>query len=141
MPVVAPAPPARTASGLVPSWIGSRVFDVAGVDMGRVADVLFDAHGSAPGWLLLCLPRLEDSYVFAPARGLRHRVDGVQLACGRELALSAPHADAPPDSLAKRHAMALALHYGVRCGAGPWHGVLEPTLIGAGGRVPASRPV
>ncbi len=140
MPVVAPAPPAPTAAALVPGWIGSRAYDADGARIGSVADVLFEEHGSAPGWLLLCLPRTEDRYVLAPARGLRHRIDGVQLACDRELVRSAPCADAPPDSLMKRHAAALAAHYRVRCGPGPWHGVVEPMLVGTGVRMRAGRP-
>lgn len=132
--------PAPTAAALVPAWIGARAYDVDGARIGHISDVLFHEHGNAPGWLLLCLPRTEESYVYAPAQGLRHRVDGVQLACERELVRSAPHADAPPDSLAKRHATALAVHYGVRCGAGPWHGVVEPSLVGTSGRMRAGQP-
>lgn len=139
MPAVA-SPPTQTAAALVPGWIGARAYAADGARIGHVADVLFEERGSAPGWLLLCLPRTEDRYVLAPARGLRHRIDGVTLACDRDRVRSAPTTQAPPDSLAARTATGLAEHYGVRCGAGPWHGVVEPALVGSGGRMRAGRP-
>lgn len=138
---VAPTVPAPTAAALVPAWIGARAYAADGARIGHVADVLFDARTRAPGWLLLCLPRAVERYVLAPAGGLRHRIDGVELSCDRERVRSAPPSEAPPDSLAMRTAATLAAHYGIRCGAGPWHGVVEPSLVGTGGRMRAGRPV
>ncbi|MCW3011757.1 MAG: hypothetical protein JWO90_2161 [Solirubrobacterales bacterium] len=127
---IAPA----SASTLVPAWIGSRAYDVEGARIGHVADVLFGAD-RAPGWLLLVLPRAEERYVLVPARGLRHRLDGVQLAVARELVRTAPPSAGPPDGLARAHAQVVAAHFGVRCSAGPWHGVVEPSLVGTAGRM------
>lgn len=44
---------------------------------------------------------------------------------------------APPfaHALARGHALVLAAHFGVRCGAGPWQSVAEPALLGAGARM------
>lgn len=122
------------ASALVPAWLGSHAFDRDGAPVGRVADLFFDALTRAPGWVLLTLQ--PDRFVLAPARGLRHRAVGVQLACTLEHVRTAPTSAAPPDGIAQRHALTLARHYGVRCGIGPWHGLMEPALTGSV-RVPA----
>jgi hypothetical protein len=140
MSVAAPASVVRTAAALVPGWIGCRAYDVDGARIGHVADVLFDAYTNAPGWLLLALPGREDGFVLAPAAGLRHHVEGVTLACRRARVREAPSSPLPPDSLAARHAAALAVYYGVRGGGGPWHGIVEPTLVGASTRMRAGRP-
>lgn len=126
---------APSAGALVPGWIGSRAFDVEGARIGHVADVLFDAHTHSAGWVLLALPQVVEHWVLAPARGLLHRADGVQLACARELVRTAPVSAAPPDALTRSDALVLAAHYGVRCGAGPWLGVVEPAFAGAGARM------
>lgn len=128
------APPA-SAAALVPGWVGSRAYDAEGARIGYVADVLFDALTAAPGWVLLALPRVEDRFVLAPAAGLRHGAQGVHLACDRALVRTAPTSAAPPDGLGRTHARALAAHYGIRCGNGPWNGVVEPWLVGVGGRM------
>lgn len=139
IPARAASPP--SAAGLVPGWIGARAYDADGARIGHVADVLFAAQSRGPGWLVLALPRVDERYVLAPADGLRHRLDGVRLTCTRELVRTAPPSAAPPDALTARHAAVLAAHYGVRCGPGPWQGVVEPSLAGSGARMRAGRPV
>ncbi len=138
--VLARAVSPLSASGLVPGWIGARAYDAEGARIGHVADVLFAAQSRRPGWLVLALPRVDDRYVLAPADGVGHRFDGVQLTCSRELVRTAPPSDSPPDALMDRHAAVLAVHYGVRCGQGPWQGVVEPSLAGSGARMRAGRP-
>ena len=120
---------AATSSPLLPGWIGCRARGADDVPVGVVADVLFDARSRAPSWLLLDLD--DGRHVVAPACGLCHRHDGVQLACSGDLARSAPVSAVPPDGLGREHALALAAHYGVRCGAGPWSGILQPTVARA----------
>ncbi|MBA2346685.1 MAG: PRC-barrel domain-containing protein [Solirubrobacterales bacterium] len=139
--VPAPSITPPSASGLVPGWIGARAYDAEGARIGHIADVLFTDRDRMPGWLVLALPRTERRYVLAPAGGLGHRFDGVRLACPRELVRTAPPSASPPDALTARHAAVLAAHYGVRCGPGPWQGVVEPSLAGSGGRMRAGRPV
>lgn len=135
---LAPPPAVAADDGVVPGWIGARAYDADGARIGHVADVLFDAQSRAPGWVLLVLPRPEEQFVLAPARGLRHLHDGVQLGCRRDAVRTAPTSAGPPDGLAHEHARALARHFGVRCGAGPWHGVAEPRLVGVAGRMRTS---
>lgn len=126
MPSTVEAPPAGIAAPL-PGWVGALALDASGTEVGHVRDVLFDARSGGPGWLLLALPDAGEP-VLVPARGLRHRVRGVQLAVGAEAIRTAPATLAPPDGLARGEALTLAAHYGVRCGGGPWHGVAAPTL-------------
>lgn len=125
----------RPAQGLVPGWIGSRAFDAEGARVGHVADVLFDQNTHCAGWVLLALPQAPQHWVLAPARGLRHTAEGVHLACTRDAVRAAPVSAAPPDGLGRGDALALGAHYGVRCGPGPWVGVVEPAFVGAGGRM------
>lgn len=138
VPAAPVSPP--SASGLVPGWIGARAYDADGARIGHVADVLFSAQSRAPGWLVLALPRVGERYVLSPAAGLGHRFDGVQVTCSRALVRTAPPSAAPPDALTVRHAAVLAAHYGMRCGPGPWQGVVEFSLAGSGGRMRAGRP-
>ena len=122
-----------SAAVLVPAWVGSRAYGAEGARIRYAADVFFDASG--PGWLLLALPWTEQRFVLAPASGLEHRLEGVRLACSREAVRTARPSVAPPDGLGRTHAQELARHYGVRVGAGPWSGVVEPRLVGVGGRM------
>ncbi len=123
------------AASPVPIWTGSHAYDADGARIGRIVDVLFDAQTRAAAWVLLETTSPDERCVFAPARGLRHRADGVHLACDHERVLTAPPSAAPPDGLTRGHALALAAHFGVRCGGGPWHGAVEPALRGAGARM------
>ena len=127
--------PATAPRSTVPAWVGSRAYASDGARVGLVADVLLDGQTRAPEWVLLVLPRAHERYVLAPASGLRACADGVQLAVSRADVRSAPLSAAPPDGLAREHARTLAAHYGVRCGAGPWRGVVTPALVGAGTRL------
>jgi hypothetical protein len=117
-----------TGSVLLPGWVGCRAYDAGALRIGDVADVLFDARTQAPAWLALTLLGTEGPWVFAPARGLRHRVAGVQLAFTREQMHTAPAPLSPPGELSSAHAAALAAHYGVHCGAGPWTAATAPTV-------------
>lgn len=119
-------PPPGISSAVLPGWAGCRAFDVDGVRVGHVGDVLFDVHTRAPAWVSIILLHADEPWTLAPARGLRHHVGGVQLACTRHAVRSAPVAITPPGELARGHALALAAHYGVRCGAGPWSGAITP---------------
>lgn len=127
------APPPRPA---LPAWLGCRLYDADGARLGLVADVLFDERTSAPGWLSVVLDRAADRFALVPARGTRHRAGGVQVRTARALVCSAPSTPLPPDALGPGHAAALARHYGVRCGGGPWRGVAETAVARTPERLP-----
>jgi hypothetical protein len=114
--------------GLLPSWIGTRAYDADGARLGVVADVLFDATTQRPGWLLLELLRAGDRFVVVPVAGARQHPRGVVLPVHRRVVRTAPTSAAPPDTLAQSDARALARHYGVACGPGPWSSVTEPAV-------------
>lgn len=124
---------------VLPGWTRCRAFDVDGIGVGHVGDVLFDVHTRAPAWVAITLLHADEPWTLAPAQGLRHHVDGVHLAFTRDAVRSAPVAITPPGELARGHALALAAHYGVRCGAGPWSGAItpEPTRAGEHAGLPA----
>lgn len=124
-----------TVAALVPALIGSRAYDADGARIGHVADVLLDVRTGVPAWILLELPRITQRFVLVPADGLYREDDGVHLACRRADVHAARATAAPTDGLTPSQALASAAHFGVACGAGPWHGVVEPALVGAGGRM------
>lgn len=114
--------------GLLPPLLGARAYDEIGARLGHVADVLFDARTERPAWLLLVLLRATDRFVLVPARGVRHHPHGLDLPVPRALVRTAPTAAGPPNELGPEHARALAAHYGVAAGPGPWYGLVEPSL-------------
>lgn len=114
--------------GLLPSWLGTRAYDLDGARLGHVADVLFDERTGRPDWVLLVLLRAEDRFVLVPAAGVRQDPRGIVLRVHRRVVRTAPTSAAPPDALAPAHAEQLARHYRVACGAGPWSGIAEPAL-------------
>lgn len=114
--------------GLLPSLLGARAYDEIGARLGHVADVLFEERTSRPAWLLLVLLRATDRFVLAPAAGVRHHPGGIDLPLPRALVRTAPLSAGPPNELTAGHARALAAHYRVPCTAGPWSGLVEPSL-------------
>lgn len=114
--------------GLLPSLLGARAYDEIGARLGHVADVLFDERTQRPAWLLLVLLRATDRFVLVPAAGVSHHPAGIDLPLPRALVRTAPLSAGPPNELAADHARALARHYGVPCGIGPWSGLVEPSL-------------
>lgn len=113
---------------MVPSWIGTRAYDVDGARLGVVADLLFDETTRRPEWAVLELLRASDRFVLVPVTGARQHPRGVVLPVHRRVVRTAPTSAAPPDGLAAAHARALARHYGLACGPGPWRGVAEPAV-------------
>jgi hypothetical protein len=114
---------------MLPSWIGTRAYDVDGARLGVVADLLFDQTTSRPEWAVLELLRQSDRFVLVPAAGARQHPRGVVLCVHRRVVRTAPTSSAPPDALLSAHARELARHYGCPCGPGPWSGVAEPAVV------------
>ena len=113
----------------LPSWAGAVVASRDGVTLGRVADLLFDVHTHVPGWLVV---RHSDGCALVPGRRLRHHAAGVEVPFTAEVVFGAPLAVGPPGELGPMEGAQLAKHFEVRCGGGPWRGLVEPV---------ASRPV
>jgi hypothetical protein len=114
--------------GLLPPLLGARAYDEIGARLGHVADVLFDERTQRPAWLLLVLLRARDRFVLVPAEGVRHHPGGLDLPVPRALVRTAPVGAGPPNELGPDHARALAAHYGITISAGPWCGLVEPSL-------------
>lgn len=114
--------------GLLPSLLGARAYDEVGARLGHVADVLYDERTQRPAWLLLVLLRARDRFVLVPAAGVRHHPGGLDLPVPRALVRTAPTSPGPPNELGPELAHALATHYGVHMGPGPWAGIVEPAL-------------
>lgn len=119
----------------LPTWLGTRAYDAEGARVGHVADVLFDESTQRPAWLLLVLLRARERFVLVPARGVVHHAGAIALPVLRELVRDAPVRAVPPGELGAEHAHALARHYGVRVGTGPWRGIVEPDVARAADRV------
>ncbi len=113
---------------MLPSWIGTRAYDIDGARLGVVADLLFDETTGRPEWAVLELLRADDRYVLVPVSGLKQHPRGIVLSVHRRVVRTAPTTAAPPDGLAASHARKLARHYGLACGPGPWSGVAEPAV-------------
>jgi hypothetical protein len=112
--------------GLLPSWLGTRAYDADGARLGVVADLLFDESTRQPEWVVLELLRAADRFVLVPVAGARQHPRGVVLAVHRRVVRTAPTSAAPPDALTASQARAVARHYGLACGPGPWSGIAEP---------------
>lgn len=115
--------------GLLPSWLGTRAYDVDGARLGVVADLLFDEATRQPEWAVVELLRADDRFVLVPVAGARQHPRGVVLAVHRRVVRTAPTSAAPPDGLTASHARKLGRHYGLACGPGPWSGVAEPVPV------------
>jgi hypothetical protein len=97
--------------GDIPSWIGTRVGDRVGLDVGTVCDVYYDDATSQPAWLLVSV---RERLVLVPANGALSWSVRVIVPHDRELIDAAPTVAAPPAVLAGEPLLRLARHYDVR---------------------------
>ena len=109
--------------GDIPSWIGTRVGDRVGMDVGTVRDVYYDEASSQPAWLLVSV---RERLVLVPAGGALSWSTRVVVAHDREVIDAAPALTVAPPVLAGEPLLRLARHYGVRvhpcAGCRPVHG-------------------
>jgi hypothetical protein len=95
----------------IPSWIGTRVGDRVGLDVGTVRDVYYDDATAQPSWLLVSA---GDRLVLVPTEGALSWSTRVIVPLDRELIESAPATASRPSRLAGEPLLRLARHYGVR---------------------------
>ena len=117
----APAPPVLLDEAR--TWVGNRVDDLSGAEIGQVHSLFVDADGGAPTWLVA-------------RQGRRFRVTTVAIpiancACGggrvwvaheRGTVRSSPVVD-PGRPLLREHELTIAEHYGIGDGVGRAAGV------------------
>ena len=106
----------------IPSWIGTKVGDRVGLDVGTVRDVYYDDATAQPSWLLVSA---RDRLVLVPAEGALSWSARVVVPVDRELIERAPAIASPPRTLMGEPLLRLARHYGVRvdpcAGCAPVH--------------------
>jgi hypothetical protein len=97
--------------GHIPSWIGTRVGDRVGMDVGTICDVYYDEATSRPVWFLVDSAR---GPVLVPADGALIWSERVVVPHDRDLIAMAPVVASPPAMLIGEPLLRMARHYGVR---------------------------
>jgi hypothetical protein len=102
--------------GIVPALRDGPLRDRAGLLLGRVEDVLFDAETNRPAWFVVRLSEGDGGVrrTLAPARGARARVDGTALGVAADVVRACPVVLLGAPAPLREHVLSAARHYGVR---------------------------
>src|ERR1700712_3923772 len=104
--------------GIVPALRDGPLRDRAGLLLGRVEDVLFDAETNRPAWFVVRLSEGGDSGVgrrpLGPRRGARARVDGTALGVSADVVRACPVVLLGAPAPLREHVVSAARHYGMR---------------------------
>jgi hypothetical protein len=106
---VAATPPSLTEAR---SWVGSRVDDAGGAEIGEVHGFFVDAGGEAPTWLIAKQGRRRGTLVAIPLRDCAAWPGRVWVAHDRETVRGAPVVD-PIRPLLREHELTICAHYGI----------------------------
>jgi hypothetical protein len=93
-------------------WIGSRVDDVDGAEVGQVHGLFVDADSGAPSWLIARQGRLKGTLVAIPLRDCATGAGRVWSAHERGAIRGAPVVD-PTRPLLREHELTICAHYGI----------------------------
>jgi hypothetical protein len=107
---------ARPDADDVRAWIGYRVDEISGGNVGRVEGVFVDESGGAPEWLVARMGRFGH-YTLIPGRDAVEGVGHVWVPYSRDQIRKAPRIDPnAPLTAAAEHE--LLTHYGIAVDAG-----------------------
>jgi hypothetical protein len=98
-------------------WIGYRVDEIGGAEIGQVHGFFADAEDRAPSWLIVRQGRFRGTLVAIPIGSCAAGGDRVWVAHEREAIRSAPVVD-PTRPLLREHELTICAHYGVGEGLG-----------------------
>ncbi len=111
-PVTAP-PSLAEAKG----WIGDRVDEIGGSEIGQVHGLFVDAEDGKPSWLIARQGRLKGTLVAIPISNCAGGGGRVWVAHERDPIRSAPVVD-PTRPLLREHELTICAHYGIGEGLG-----------------------
>jgi hypothetical protein len=97
----------------VMGWVGAKLTDLEGGDIGQVQGFFVDGDSGAPAWLIARLGRRRGSRVVAvPMGGCAGAPFGVWAAYEAEAIRTAPIVD-PTRPLRCEHELTICTHYGI----------------------------
>lgn len=93
-------------------WIGQRVDDFDGAEIGLAQGIFVDAESGEPSWLIARQGRLKGTLVSIPLRDCAAGGGRVWIAHGRSTVRGAPVVD-PTRPLLREHELTICAHYGI----------------------------
>ncbi len=108
----APAAPPPNTLEEARGWIGLRIDEIGGKELGQVYGFFVDADGGAPTWLIARVGRRRGVLVAVPLRDCAAGGGRVWVAHGRETIRRAPVVD-PTRPLLREHELTICAHYGI----------------------------
>jgi hypothetical protein len=93
-------------------WIGNRVDEIGGAEIGQVHGLFTDARDGKPSWLIARQGRFKGTLVAIPIADCVGGGGRVWVAHEREAIRSAPVVD-PTRPLLREHELTICGHYGV----------------------------
>jgi len=106
----------RPTADEVGAWVGNRLDEIAGIDVGRIEGAFVDQDGGEPEWLLARMGRFGH-YTLVPVRDAVEGVGHVWVPFTRDQIRGAPKVD-PRAGLTATAERALFDHYGIAVDAG-----------------------
>ena len=100
------------------AWVGHRLDELAGGNLGRIEGLFVDESSGEPEWLLARMGRFGH-YGLVPARGAVEGVGHVWVPYSRDRVRAAPRID-PGSPLTAAVERELLDHYGLAVDAGRW---------------------
>jgi hypothetical protein len=104
----APPPTLEQAKG----WIGGRVDEIGGANVGQAHGLFIDAEDGKPSWLIARQGRLKGTLVAIPIADCAGGGGRVWTAHEREAIRTAPVVD-PARPLLREHELTICSHYGI----------------------------
>lgn len=93
-------------------WVGSRVDDIGGAEVGQVQGFFADTGDGKPSWLIARQGRFRGTLVAIPIADCAAGGGRVWVAHEREAIRSAPVVD-PTRPLLREHELTICSHYGI----------------------------
>ena len=106
----------RPGADEVRSWIGDRLDEIAGANVGKIDGVFVDAESGEPEWIVARMGRFGH-HTLIPARDAVAGVKRVWVPYTRDQIRQAPKAD-PKAALTAAAERALLAHFGIMADAG-----------------------
>jgi hypothetical protein len=103
--------PERPDADEAAGWVGHRLDDLGGRQVGKVEAIYVDASSEAPEWLLVRIGRIGSRYL-VPARDAVGGIKRVWVPYSRDAIRGAPKAK-PGEELSRESEQELLSHYGV----------------------------
>ncbi|MDX6602202.1 MAG: hypothetical protein QOF13_1404 [Solirubrobacterales bacterium] len=99
------------------SWIGDRIDEIGGAEIGQVHGFFADAEDGKPSWLIARQGRFKGTLVAVPINDCAAGGGRVWVAHERETIRGAPVVD-PTRPLLREHELTICAHYGAGEGLG-----------------------